>query len=62
MNHRKSNVYILPNSRVNAHLHSFYPSVVRLWNNLPAEVQTAESADIFENKIKTIVVRNSNID
>ena len=27
--------YRIPYSRVNAHLHSYYPSTLRLWNSLP---------------------------
>ena len=58
---RRSNesTYRFPSSRVNAHLYSFYPNVVRMWNNLPVEVQTSQSISSFDNKLKDIIIRQS---
>ena len=38
----------LPSSKTNNHHHSFFPSTVRMWNNLPAEVAEIESPDRFK--------------
>ena len=43
--------YIVPSSSVDSHLHSFYPSSIRLWNSLPADVKSASTATVFKNKI-----------
>ena len=32
---RNSNHFNIPQSNINAHLHSFFPSTIRLWNSLP---------------------------
>ena len=42
-----SHKYTLPSSRTNIHLHSFFPSTVRTWNNLPEAVVQSENADQF---------------
>ena len=34
-NVRRSNNFFIPPSNVDSHLHSFYPSTIRLWNSLP---------------------------
>ena len=40
--------YTLPYSRVDSHLHSFFPSVVRLWNPLTGEAKECESLSAFK--------------
>ena len=44
--------YIVPNS----HLHSFYPSTVRvwIWNNLPYVAAKAETAETFKSMVKML--------
>ena len=44
-------------SRVNAYCHSFYPSAIRIWNNLPQSVISSTSIELFKYnlcKIETI--------
>ena len=37
---RSSNMsFTIPHTSVNSHLHSFYPSAIRIWNNLPDTVK-----------------------
>ena len=56
---RKSNNgcgYVVPGSRTDAHIFSFYPSAIRLWNNLPAKAQTSNSLEAFKNNVSNIKV------
>ena len=46
--------YIVPQSRTNSHLHSFYPSTVRVWNNLPSVTAKAETAETFKSMVKML--------
>ena len=44
--------FLIPSSRTNHHLYSFYPSTVRMWNVLPGEAVTSRllcSADSWSN-------------
>ena len=50
--------YNLPSSRIDSHLHSFFPSVLRLWNYLPAEVQMQQSAEPFDHQLKKCTIRS----
>ena len=38
----------VPQSRTNVHLHSFFPSSVRLWNTLPDMITTTTSVRAFK--------------
>jgi len=49
-------VYQREFSGVDGHIHSFYPSVTRLWNNLPIDLRNCDKGDIFASKIKKINV------
>ena len=50
-NTRKENTYIVPHSRVNAHLYSFFPSTIRLWNSLPDNIRRTDDITNFKHKI-----------
>ena len=41
----------LPYSRINAHLHSFFPSTIRIWNSLNSNIITSNSLDLFKRKL-----------
>ena len=41
-------------SSVDGHLYSFYPSVTRLWNNLPAEVRNCGKLEQFSSNLQKI--------
>ena len=51
--------YVLPSSGVDSHLHSFYPSTVRLWNTLPDAVKDINSADSFKSSTNKLVLRSA---
>ena len=44
--HVKNNFYI-PFSRLDTYKYSFYPSTLRLWNNIPPEIRNLPTADAF---------------
>ena len=41
-------------SKIDAHIHSFYPQSSALWNRLPPDLRTSEDLDIFSKGIKNI--------
>ena len=41
-------------SKIDAHIHSFYPQSSALWNRLPPDLRTSEDLDIFSKGIKKI--------
>ena len=50
---RCPNTYAIPTSAVDSHLYSFYPSTVRIWNALPAEIKkNSENCDIFKSRLE----------
>ena len=52
--------YAVPWSRTNIHLHSFYPSAIRLWNKIPTNLKDS-SAESLKNNLPSITLRdNSN--
>ena len=55
-NTRASNGYMVPRSRTNTHLYSFYPAAIRLWNRLPPNIQSSSSLNSFKEKISKINV------
>ena len=44
--------YHVPQSKKNCHLHSFFPSAIRLWNTLPETSHTATSVSAFKASLK----------
>ena len=46
--------YLVPYSRVQFHQQSFFPSTIRLWNNLPDSVATASSLEGFKEQLHLI--------
>ena len=53
---RSRDGYMVPRSRTNAHLFSFYPSAIRLWNGLPNEIQSSSTIKSFKDSISKIEV------
>ena len=58
---RKGNClnYTMPVSNVDCHLHSFYPSTIRLWNLLPKHLQECGDTDTFKAKLDDFTLRAS---
>ena len=46
--------YNRPNSAVDSHRFSFFPSTINLWNHLPATIKSSEDIDTFSNSINNI--------
>ena len=47
---RSLHLYHLP-TRINAYYHSFYPSSIRIWNNLPECVISSTTVDLFKHRL-----------
>ena len=54
---RQSSNYFIPYSSVNSHLHSFFPSTIRLWNSIPPDIQSAASIESFKGSIGKIITK-----
>ena len=50
--------YVIPASRVDGHLYSFYPNTMRLWNSLPDAIKNNTSVDTFKRASEDIVLRD----
>ena len=46
--------FLLPYSRIQSHQQSFFPSAIRLWNDLPSAAVNATTLDGFKDSIRTI--------
>ena len=57
---RKEKIYQLPYSRVDAHLHSFFPDTARLWNSLPESVRVTQGFEKFKIDTKDFLFRPVN--
>ena len=51
---RKSSHYFIPYSSVDCHLHSFYPTSIRLWNDLPPNLKSPMPLDSFKSSLNKI--------
>ena len=49
--------YAIPRSRTTVHLHSFFPSTVRLWNAIPGPIQNSTSVEAFKTSIQSLKFR-----
>ena len=50
-NPRKPDNYLVPSSSVDAHLFSFYPSTIRLWNSTPHQLKSSTSLTSFKSSL-----------
>jgi hypothetical protein len=48
--------FLLPYSRIQSHQQSFFPSAIRLWNELPTAVVTASTLDGFKDSLQKVVI------
>ena len=51
---RDGNIYFREFSSINSNIHSFFPSTIRLWNNLPSDIRLCDEIDTFINKLKNV--------
>lgn len=56
-NKRKEMTYCVPSSRVDVHLHSFFPDTARLWNSLPLDTRKLEKVEKFKTATEKICCR-----
>ena len=56
--HSKNSLQI-PQSSVDSHLHSFFPSTIRLWNNLPQHIKDCNTLESFKSKLETYTIRDA---
>ena len=49
--------YAIPRSLTTVHLHSFYPSTVRLWNAIPGPIQNSTSVEAFKVGIQSLTFK-----
>ena len=56
---RRQGDYAIPDSNLDSHKNSFYPSTIRLWNTLPAKCKQASTADSFKNLLSNQTVRSA---
>ena len=50
--------FVVPKSNINSHQYSYFPSTLRMWNNLPQEEKDLEKIEEFKNKIKDTNLTN----
>ena len=55
---RKLN-YFIPRSNIDCHLHSFFPSSIRLWNSLPNTIKAANSLAVFKSFVERHTISTS---
>ena len=58
---RHPNNFSIPRSAVNAHLSSFFPSTIRLWNSLPEQAKSATSLNEFKSSVSDITIRSGEL-
>ena len=56
---RKPLNFLVPQSKVDAHLYSFFSSTIRPWNSLPNTVKSSASEAGFQSSIKKITIKSS---
>ena len=56
---RKNTNYFVPQSSVDSHLHSFFPSSIRLWNSIPDNVKACNTIAGFKSNLQKITVKAS---
>ena len=58
-NPRRPLNFFVPQSSVDAHLYSFFPSTIRLWNSLPYSVKSSDTLSAFKGSFNEITIRAS---
>ena len=58
-NPRKPFKYLLPQSSVDSHLYSFFPSTVRLWNSIPISCKSRASLETFKSSLDNLTFKSN---
>ena len=56
---RRPHNYFIPQSNVETHLQSFFPSSIRLWNSLPENIKSSDSLTSFKSAISKVTIYSS---
>jgi hypothetical protein len=48
--------FLLPYSMIQSHQQYFFPSAIRLWNELPTTVVTASTLEGFKDSLQTVTI------
>ena len=48
--------YLIPQPSVNAYLYFFYPSVMKIWNQLPQQVRGLQAAATEDHHLNTLYI------
>lgn len=48
--------FLIPQSRTQYHLSSYFPRTLRYWNSLPYQVKSSPTLDIFKNRLATVTI------
>ena len=56
---RKPLNFLVPQSKVDAHLYSFFSSTIRPWNSLPNSIKSSTSVAGFQSGIKSLTIKSS---
>ena len=51
-------MYNIPYSKINCHLHSFFPSTIRLWNSVPTGIKASETTEAFKQALTHITLKS----
>ena len=51
--------YAVPHSKLERHLHSFFPSSIRLWNRLPSEIKLSPDLLKFKSAVQNFQLTQS---
>ena len=52
-----THIFKLPQSNVDCHLYSYFPSTIRLWNNLPITTKLSSSTEDFKKQLENITLK-----
>ena len=51
---RDGYTYFREFSGIKSNINSFFPSTIRLWNNLPSDIKSCDEIDSFVDKLRDI--------
>ena len=59
-NLRNSKNFTIPSGRLSLYQSSFFPSTIRLWNNLPTDLRNSPCQQMFKNEIRKFMTYLTN--
>ena len=49
--------FSIPQSNIDSHLHSFFPSTIRMWNKLSSSTKSLQSIEAFKSTLNQTTIR-----